>query len=118
MKKISSMAINQLNKQNAENDMNSNNCYGTISESDVAGSGLTMDQPQPQPPQNVYSNILKEFSNKNLNGNDDTTTDGVQFPIQGNNGATWIGGSGNGTGSGFEYVTYHGLVGGFNLGGK
>ncbi|KAL5286552.1 LDB3 family protein [Megaselia abdita] len=127
MKNIS-MAINQLNKQN-ENDMNSNNCqpsgyYGTISESagnaDAVGNNIHQQhQQQQQPPhqQNVYSNFLKEYSNKILNnvdrdvdGNDDmTTTDGVKFPMQGNNGASWVGGGG-GSSDGFEYVTYHGNV--------
>lgn len=122
-----SMAINQLNKQN-ENDMNSNNCQpsgysGTISESagnaDAVGQLQQQQQCQQQPPhqQNVYSNFLKEYSNNILNnvdrdvdGNHDmTTTDGVQFPIQGSNGASWVGGGGGGS-NGFEYVTYHGNV--------
>lgn len=121
MKNIS-MAINQLSKQN-ENDMNSNNCQpsgysDTISES--AGNADAVSQLQQQQPshqQNVYSNFLKEYSNKILNnvdrdvdGNHDmTTTDGVQFPIQGSNGTSWVGG-GSGGSNGFEYVTYHGNV--------
>lgn len=123
MKNIS-MAINQLNKQN-ENDMNSNNCqpsgyYGTISEN--AGNADAVFQPQQQPSsQNVYSNFLKEYSNKILNnvdrdvdGNNDgmTSTDGVKFPMQGSNGTSWVGGGVGvgGSGDGFEYVTYHGNV--------
>lgn len=107
--------------------MNSNNCQpsgysGTLSESagnaDAVGQ-LQQQQCQQLPPhqQNVYSNFLKEYSNKILNnvdrdvdGNHDmTTTDVVQFPMQANDGTSWVGGGGSGA-NGFEYVTYHGNV--------
>lgn len=101
--------------------MNSNNCQpsgysGTII-SESAGNTDAVGQLQQQ--QNVYSNFLKEYSNKILNnvdrdvdGNHEMTiTDGVKFPMQGSNGTSWVGSGGSSGGpNGFEYVTMHGNV--------